>query len=384
MNKSIVTTFVWAKILASMGSAWAFSTYVLFLTGLGLNLFQVNLLNLIYMTVSTLLDPFTGNWGDRFGQKKIYMVGLFFWGLGMMLYGTAGVFWVCAAAETLAAIGHASMSEALESWLRNHCDEATTHTAIAKAGYWGRLATIPTALLGGLVGSLWGLLWPWILAGVTCGVALGLVWWQLRKLPERPEAEKATGEELHLWTIAKTAWRDPILRRTFVAVAILFACFQPFNMFWAPVFKEASGSTEWLGSLWMGIALTSALGSWLAKDWKTNSKGLGLVIASIGLPMLLTLFSGNWVVLLLVPFLLHEIGRSMWLPVLFSYTNRRISAKTRTSVNSLRSSAGSLGAAAGLLVSGVMTQWLTPTTIWGISAVILLLVALWVYRWNHD
>lgn len=384
-QKSIERTFVLVKILQDVGSAWTFSTYVLFLVGAGLSLFQVNMLNLIYMSTTTLLDPFTGNLGDRIGQKRVYMFGLFFWGIGMFVYGSFGWFWIFALAEGIAAIGHALMSEALESWLRNHTDEEVTHRAMSVSDTWKKLATIPTAILGGVVGAKYGLEIPWILAGITSILALGITVWQLRKFPEKAEITETEPIDLNLWTITKNAWREPILRRSFVAVALITSTFQPFNMFWSVVFKEASGKSEWLGFLWMGIALASALGSFLAKKWKISSSGLALIIASIGIPMLLPLFAGkNWIPFILVPFLFHEIGRSTWVPVLFSYTNKRIDSRVRTSVNSLRSGAGTFGAAIGLLVSGILTKWLSPISVWTISAVVLLFVALWIQRWNHD
>lgn len=385
-QKSIERTFVLVKILQNIGSAWTFSTYVLFLLGANLSLFQVNMLNLVYMSTTTILDPFTGNLGDRIGQKKIYMFGLFFWGIGMLVYGSSGLFWIFALAEGIAALGHALMSEALESWLRNHTSEETTHKALASSEYLVKLATIPTAVLGGLVGAKWGLHIPWILAGISSMVALLITWYYLRRFPEKSKTiEIALPSELNLWLITKKAWNEPVLRRSFIAVALITSTFQPFNMFWSVIFKEASGSTEWLGFLWMGIALASALGSFLAKKWKITSRGLALIIASIGIPMLLPLFAGkSWILFILVPFLFHEIGRSTWGPVLFSYTNRIIDPKVRTSVNSLRSSAGTFGAAVGLLVSGILTKWLSPISVWSISAVILIFVALWVRGWNHD
>jgi predicted MFS family arabinose efflux permease len=277
----------------------------------------------------------------------------------------------------------ACRSEALESWLRNHTSEQLSHKAITDGGYWSKLAMIPTALIGGIVAGKYGLEWPWFLSGATGLLALAVIWWWLRDIPERPDDYKQE-ETLQLWTIAKEAWKDQVLRRSFVVSAVLVGCFQPFNMFWPIVFKGATETTEWLGSLWIGIALASALGSKLAAKWKINSKGLALIVLSIGLPMLLPQMEGSWILMILVPFLVHEVGRSMWLPVLWTYTNRRIKNSTRTSVNSLRSSAGTVGAVVGLLISGYLTKIMTPTQVWGISAIALILISIWVFWWNHD
>ncbi|HPJ17356.1 MAG TPA: MFS transporter [Candidatus Woesebacteria bacterium] len=383
-QKNMAKTFVLVKILQNIGSSWMFSTYVLFLTTSGLSLFQANILNLLYMSVSTVLDPFTGNLGDRIGQRKIYMTGLLFWAIGMTVYGLTNWFLIFAIAEITSAVGHAFMSEALESWLRNQTDEEITHKALTTSQTWGKLATIPAAILGGWIGAKYGFGIPWFLAGATSLVCLIISWQQLRKYPDKIEEEKAAPIEMSVWSIAKNAWKEPVLKRSFILAALITAAVQPFNMFWSVIFKEASGKADWLGLLWMGIALAAALGSYLAKKWPVNSKSLAMIIVTIGVPMCLTVIKGNWIVLMLIPFIIHEIGRSSWLPILFSYTNRKIDSRIRTSVNSLRSSACTLGAAGGLLVSGGLTNWISPVSVWGVSAVMLLLIAIWVWRWNHD
>ena len=382
-NKS-VRVFVTAKTLEKAATSWFFSTYVLFLQSIGLSLLEANLLNTIFMSISTILDPFTGNWGDRIGQKRIYLLGILFWVMGHFTYGLAKVFLVCALAEGLSAVGKAFISEALESWLRNQTDEATTHKALAQAEFWGKVATAVPALLGGYIGSVWGLQWPWFFGAATGVVVWIIVQGLLKDVPDRETAVSKTTVDLNLWTITKEAWRDPVLKQSFIAVAGLSACFQPFNMFWTVVFKNASGSSAWLGTIWVGIALTGVLGGLLARKMKANAKNLAIVVLSMGLPMLIPVIPGLWVLTNLIPFLTHEIGRSTWMPILFSYTNRRIKNEVRTSVNSLRSAAGTCGAAIGLLVSGILTTWLSPVQVWAISAAALIIIAIWIWRWNHE
>lgn len=383
MENKMVRVFVLAKALERTATSWFFSTYVLFLQSIGLSLLEANLLNTIFMSISTVLDPFTGNWGDRMGQKKIYLLGILFWVTGNFTYGLAKIFIVCALAEGLSAVGKAFISEALESWLRNQSNEEVAHKALSSAQLWSQIATVPSALLGGYIGSVWGLQWPWFFGAATGLIVWVIIRWQLKDLPEK-KVETNQTVDLNLWTITKKAWKDPVLRQAFIAVAALFACFQPFNMFWPVVFKNISGSGTWLGSMWIGIALAGALGGFLAKKMKVSSKNLAVVVLSMGIPMLFPMIPGFWVLTSLTPFLVHEISRSTWVPILFSYTNRRIEDGVRTSVNSLRSAAGTLGAAVGLLVSGILTTWLSPVQVWAVSAIALIIIALWIWSWNHD
>ena len=148
MDKRIGRAFVAAKILESVGMAWWFSTNVLFLKELGLEPFQATQLNVIFMGIISVLDPFTGNWGDRIGQKRIYLLGMLAWAISHFIYWRATGYWSCALGEAVGAIGIACQSEALESWVRNHSDERVSHKALTDGAYRGRLAMMPTALLG--------------------------------------------------------------------------------------------------------------------------------------------------------------------------------------------------------------------------------------------
>ena len=129
MNKRLENAFVLAKVLEEVGGAWFFATYGLFLVGIHLNEWEFVGVNIVFMTVKTLFDPITGNIGDRFGQKRVYLWGIFMWAIGLFVYGFAKNFVVCAIAESLSGIGAALISEALESWLKNLTDEDTSHTS---------------------------------------------------------------------------------------------------------------------------------------------------------------------------------------------------------------------------------------------------------------
>jgi len=378
MKQKIVKVFVLAKVLEQASSAWFFGTYVIFLTAAGLSLLQANLLNVVFMSISTIFDPFTGNLADKIGQKKVYLIGLFFWGTGMLVYGLNHTFAMFAVAEGTSAIGHALISEALESWLRNHTSEKVTRVASAKAQTWAKIATIPAALSGAFIGSKYGLSWPWILAGLSSFLALGLIWFFSRHIPERPSRWQETTVP-GVWSMIKTIARDQTLRRVVVLYAIVAAAVMPFNMFWQIVLRDAGGRPEWMGSVWLGIALLSALGAKFSSGIKNGFRTLGVPIFLIGLPLIGVAFASNlWLILGL--FLAHEIGRGMWPLVVFNYSNRHIDSSVRSTVNSIRSSAGTIGGVIGLLVSGLLTEVISPRQVWTISAVVLLLVTLWVRR----
>lgn len=379
--RKVGQVFVVVKALESMSIGWIFGTAVLFLLDHGLTLFHANLLNLSFMTAYFLLDPLTGRLADRVGQKRVYVWGQAAFGLGMLIYGLGQTFPVFLVAELTAAVGVALMSEALESWLRNNEDEVVTHRIICRAGVLSPLATIPSAFLGGIVGTVAGRHWPWLLSALSCSLAAIFSFSLLNRLPEGRAANEA-GESLSgIWEIARQVWQSEPLRFTVIVALLSTAAFQPFNMFWAPVFRDASGSAWWLGSMWIGISLALALGSYLANHWlELNGVGIAITLLSNGIPILaIAAFSPTWP-FLVAGFLAYEIGRGALGPLLFTYSNRHIEDFARTTTNSIRRAGGTFGAVIGLLVSGLLTFILSPLAIWGLSAIALILLAFYARR----
>jgi len=380
--KRITRVFILIKVLESLSIGWVFGTYVLFLLSHGLTLLEANLLNLGFMTTSFLFDPFTGHLADRVGQKKVYVWGQVVLGLGTLIYGLGRSFNVFLAAEVVAAIGGALMSEALESWLRNHADEETTHRTITRTGALASLGTVPTALLGSIAGALLGLNWVWLLSALSFGLTALLACALLSRFPEDQIGAQAKENLPSIRGITQQVWRIPALRFTIVIAMLATAAFQPLNMFWAPLIKEKSGSAWWLGALWLGIALAVAVGSYLAdRKWaRDNGFGIALALVIIGFPILIiALISPIWP-FFVSAFLVHEIGRGAIRPLLFTYSNRYIEDNTRATANSIRSALGTFGAASGLLASGLLTLVISPLSVWGLAAIALIFLGLYAWR----
>lgn len=388
--------FILIKILESLAVGWFFSTYVLFLREKGLNLFQTNLLNVGFMTISFLFDPYTGRLADKVGQKRVFLWGQVVHSMGMFVYFLGHVFGIFLLAEIIGAIGKALISEALESWIRNVTDENISHEVTSVSGSIGHLATIPSAVIGGILGASFGLQWPWFLSSVTCLLVAVLSSFWLRKLPEKKK-NSPNLEIPKVFEVIKFTWRNTSLRFYSIIALVVSAAVSPLNMFWAPVLKDLSSSSWWLGSIWIFMASAIAIGSFLAK----NKFRISTVVASIGIPMLLPVsvlfisfvikvISGYGVQMpelsrILLPcaiftIVFHEFGRGAIRPLLLTYCNKHIDDHFRSTANSVRSAAGTLGMAIGLLVSGVLTLIISPLYVWGISGAVLVFLAIYSRR----
>lgn len=362
--------------LQSLATGWFFGTYVLFLLSNGLTLLQANLLNTAYMLTDSIFNPYTGKLADKYGQKRIYLWGQILWFLGMFQYGIGGVFWRFLAAEMTAAVGSALMSDALESWVENTTDHEIGGRAISVSSSFGSLTVIPAAVLGGIVGSQWGLQWPWLLAAAN-GLLVAIVCRKiLAPLPEVYGGQEA--EVVSVTQVVKTSFEVAPLRMAMMITFGIAAGTTVFNMFWQPILKSVSGTDWWLGFLWIGIATMSSIGAYWAKS-QANGLGMVKMILWIAVPISLTpLFHST--LPLVAAFLLHELGRGAYRPIMWKYSNRHIESHYRSTANSIQSTARTLGAASGLLISGVLSTFFAPVIVWEIAAVWLLFLAAWAFK----
>lgn len=379
MNRKVVRGYLWSIVLESVARGWFGSTYQLFLTASGLTPWQMNLVNTIFMTISAVFDPFTGNLADRIGQKKVFLGGMAFWGIGTLVYGFSHTFWYFALAEGISAIGHALISEALESWMVNHIGAQEAKISMSNTGTYSRLAMIPTALLGGWIGSHFGWQWPWFFSAASTFAAIPTIWWLLKDIPERPTGYQVR-EIPNTFSLIKKTFTHKELRFVAIVFLVTSACVQPFNMFWPLIFQKTSGQNNW-GGVWIGVAITSAIGAWLAKRWPSSRFGIATSMLLIGVPMVFPALLSNVYPILLF-FFSHEAGRDLSRLVLFNYANKHIDDYTRSTMNSVRSSLGTVGAALGLLVFGWLTNFVSPVQTWSISAVALILTALLVWQFG--
>ena len=381
MVSKIQRAFIVSVCLQHASIGWIFSTYVLFLLDRGLTLFEAHLLNFGFMIGIFLFDPPTGMLSDKFGQKKVYLTGVFFWGFGMIVYAKGLSFWHFLGAELIAAFGSCLISGSLDCWMRNLTNEEETHKTLSRVGIFGPIIQIPTAILGSIVAHNFGFTWPWILGFTSSMISLVISWFILRKLPEDYTQPNEFGWITLFKNATGSAFQNKDLRFTLLVTFGLMFFVQPFNMLWSVIFKNLSGEVWWLGSLWIGVAGGLALGAYFAKNKLYKLNGLGIIIALLfcGVPMLGASVSSS--VYLSAPlFLIHEIGRGAIKPLIFTWANRHIPNNIRSTSNSIRSSLGALGSGLGLVIFGGLTNFFLPQTIWGISAIGLILLSIYAYR----
>ncbi len=403
-KKEISNAVLWMKVLEGASMGWFMTTYVLFLRENGLSQLEANLVNVVFMTTIFLFDPITGWLGDVIGQRKIYLAGVGTMSISMLAYFFGTSFAGFALAEFIGAIGKALMSNALETWMINEMGNDLAHGIRVRANYRRRIVGIFPAIIGGTIGHSFGLEWPWILSAAFSFV---LFWIGVVVLGQFEESRVAghscpKSSKLTLGLSWKSIRASKPLCLVAIILSVITFAYQPFNMFWTPIVEQFLKSAElnisipalpfveegisgaFISVTWVGAMLLISYGASLVKDRSgIGLKGMAWIIFSVSVAIgvsslivsLIEIGPLSGLLIMSFGFLAHEIGRGALYEVMYTYRNRFIPDVSRTSINSMMDAVGTLAAAFGLVMSGLMTEVIPLLSVWIVSALILALLA---------
>nr|WP_042190853.1 MFS transporter [Kibdelosporangium sp. MJ126-NF4]CEL19643.1 putative transmembrane efflux protein [Kibdelosporangium sp. MJ126-NF4]CTQ94557.1 putative transmembrane efflux protein [Kibdelosporangium sp. MJ126-NF4] len=134
-----------------------------------------------YLLSLASLILIAGSLGDRYGRRKVYVLGIVWFGLASLLCGIAPTTELLVAARILQGIGGALLTPGSLAILQSSFDRADRARAI---GAWSGLGGIAAAV-GPLVGGLLVQAWSWRLAFlINLPVAVVCVWMARKYVPE--------------------------------------------------------------------------------------------------------------------------------------------------------------------------------------------------------
>ncbi|HEX8864445.1 MAG TPA: MFS transporter [Lentzea sp.] len=134
-----------------------------------------------YLLALASLILIAGSLGDRFGRRKVYVIGVIWFGVASLLCGAAWNVPVLVAARVFQGVGAALLTPGALAILQSSFNREDRSRAI---GAWSGLSGVATAI-GPLVGGLLVQAWSWRLAFlVNLPVAALVVWLALRVVPE--------------------------------------------------------------------------------------------------------------------------------------------------------------------------------------------------------
>ncbi|MBI4099369.1 hypothetical protein HY442_02490 [Candidatus Parcubacteria bacterium] len=362
------------------------ATYVLFLISRGLNLFEVNLVNAVFMVTLFVVEVPTGAVADTWGRKASFIAACVLLGSGMFLYYVSHSFWGFVLAEAVAAVGSTCATGAFQAWLvdtlRHHGYTGPLDQVFVREQQVKELATISGAVAGAYLGKL-DLALPWFMGGVmfmATAVVAALV--MREEYFERKRLTLDAGLGSMRQTIAASArygfGHKEVRFLLLLGFALAFATQAP-NMQWQPRFAAHLGDRALLGWLWVAMSLSLFLGASVAKWFlrqARNEPRHALLAAQVfaGSGILLA-GAGTWFPTVIAFFLWHEVGRGVYRPLKDAYLNQNVLSSERATLLSFEAMANHVGSLLGLIVSGWVAEYGSIRAAWVLSGLLLVLSA---------
>lgn len=382
MIKKIVRQYyIFYGLFYIAGAQLMSAIYVDYLITNGLNLLQANLVNLFFYMALFIGEIPTGAFADVFGRKHSFVMACGLRSLGLFIYGWSEGFWGFVMAEIVIAIGSTFATGAFKAWLvdslKHYGYEGEYDVFFAKASLIRLIGGGFGAIAGSYL-SAYNSTLPWLVGGA----AMLFTTLAADKVMREDYFQKKKLSWKDGWKSMKHTAKTSIHygRNSYVVRFILVSTFlqclavMPLNMYWQPFFKGNGIGEAHLGILFAGMTGFVALGAYLVTKTKSSGKERMLIVTTqgvVGMCLIVTTQMTSLPIVVAI-FLLHEIPRGMWEPLLSNYLHKRIPSETRATVDSFCSMAPHIGGAIGLVTSGFIAQFYGIHVAWIISGSILI------------
>lgn len=382
MNKKIVRQYIILSTLSKvLGLSLISATYMTFLLKNGLNLFEANLVNVVFYIVLFVSEIPTGAFADVYGRKKSYVISCLLISIGNFTYGLSHSFWGFALAESFTAIGMTFASGAFQAWLvdslKHHGDSSPLQPIFSRVLIFSQMGSISGAIIGSYLATF-NQTWPWF--GIGFGMFFVMCLAQIimkeeyfvrQKMSWRKgvQAIKDTAE-----TSIRFGIRNAKIRYILLIGGIQVLAFQAPNMQWQPFFGKMIGGGVKFGFIYAGISLSIMLGAqiakWVLKKSASEKNAIRNIQIVAGSFLAMSVLSRYFPIAITI-FLLHELARGAFGPIKDAYLHDQIPSKERATIVSFESIAHHIGGAIGLVLSGLLANSAGIPITWAISGIVL-------------
>lgn len=381
LKKRVALYFSAILISAAFAGGFFGATYQFYLEARGLTDSNILLVNLVFMAVTTMLDPLTGPLGDRIGQRRVYLTGTLIWLVSFATYYLAKGLSGFILAEAIGAIGHALHSQAMESWLKGHVrDQEEYKKIVSRTSAISRFIGIPATLIGSWVATEYGYEWPWLLAAVFSLVSIGiLLLADLKKVPDSCHIHHISIETLSLkmrYQQLQGDLHEFLCNRRYLVFSLgsfaLAALMQPVNMYWPLIFRDSLGTDRFTGIFAVTLTLLVGAGQWFAPKIR-GKYAEAITTTLIGFSIVGALFHPAIAVF---GGLLHELPRGANSIIRWTTLQHRVPEEKRFTYASIGSSVESAGSFTGLVFFMFFVDNTSREFTWTISGAILIVIGI--------
>jgi MFS transporter, DHA1 family, multidrug resistance protein len=316
---------------------------------------ELGLLVASYAVMRLICGPIWGVLSDRVGRKPVLMVGVFGYGITMILFGLATQLWMLFLFRALSGILSSATSPTTMAYIGDSTPEEERGQGMGMLGAAVGVGTIIGPGLGGLLAGE-DLTTPFFIAGGMSFFALLLVWLFLpESLPVAARQETARKARLpvrEMWQAASGSIGS-LLLMAFLASFGLTAFFGIFGLY---ALQKYNAGPEAVGGIMMVFGLVTALAQGLlvgplTRRWgETRVIQVGLAATAAGF---LFIAISNTFVTFLIAIGLFTLAIAVLSPAVAALTSSLTTFKQGLTMG-LSNAAQSLGRIAGPLLGGIV------------------------------
>ena len=376
----IIRTYLGVAASTTLAQSLIWGVNTLFLLSVGLDIFQVMLVNAAYTVAQMVFEVPTGVVADTVGRRVSYLLAVAIILVATLLYvwfGLAGLgVWPFAAASALLGLGYTFYTGAVDAWMVD---------ALGSVGYEGRLEPVfarygmtfgAFMLVGTTLGGLLGQLDLWVPYVVRAAVLvpaflIGLFLMRDLGFKGRPLTVGSFGHETRRIATAGVTYglRDRVVRFIMLATLVQGVFFIYGFYSWQKYFLDLLGSDlVWVtGVIAALVGLTQILGNavvgritkWVPDRGTILMACTGVSTAAIVGAALVQQF---WIAVPLYLVSTAAFGISM--PVKQGWLNAHIPSGQRATIISLDALFGDAGMTAGQLGLGYLSRAVSIPFAW--------------------
>ena len=385
-SQRIIRTYLGVAATTTLAQSLIWGVNTLFLLSVGLDIFQVMLVNAAYTVAQVVFEVPTGVVADTVGRRISYLLAvgtilvstLLYVGFGLAGYGI----WPFVAASALLGVGYTFYTGAVDAWMVD---------ALHSVGYEGRLEPIFARygvmfgifmLIGTTLGGLLGQvdLWiPYVARAVVLVPAflLGLLVMRDLGFKARPLTVGSFGRETRRIATDGVAYglRDRVIRFIMFASLVQGVFFMYGFYSWQKYFLDLLGKDlVWVtGVIAALVGLTQILGNLLVGriTARVPDRGLILMVCSGVTTVAVVgaaLVQQFWVAVPL--YLVSTIAFGISMPVKQGWLNSRIPSEQRATIISLDALFGDGGSTVGQVGLGWVSQAVSIPFAWLLGGVV--------------
>ena len=359
------------------------SSYILQITGLGYNAKDLAIVMAVWGISLTIFDYPTGNLSDRIGRKKCGSLGIFVFGLGLIILALAKLFIIILIAFLFISFGVALYSGSPSSWF---------YDMMTKLGIQDEKKHIYSKVgaFSDLVGALGAAVIFFIkspkitlfIGGSIAIIVSAFLYFY---------GEENYGEKKHknfikdVYITSKEFLKEAIYRKIIFINIVNFISFGAIVLFWQLYYKEIGGKSENVGLILSACIGVMALGKFIFSKLVKIVSRKKLYIWSIILFLIgyILLFFSKSQMSFYISFFIIEIAISIRLGINFLFQMDNIPQEKRASYTSALSAISEFGITFVVFAEGYIISEFGFKTLWVLVVISLVFLISFKNLYEH-